>query len=201
MDETEIIASFCRRLKDLRLQSNLTLEELAQRSGVSISTISKIENQQQSPSFETVLRVSRALKINFIHMLEPPPEKPANMARRVITRAAQAPKYPSEYYDYLAHATELAAKTMVPLVMRVKTRSLPPREEWSVHDGEEFVYVLEGTLELHTEQYAPTILRQGDSCYLDSTMRHAYLSKGKTDATIIAICLSIRPFPEDGQEF
>lgn len=196
MDETDIIAAFCRRLKDLRLSNGLTLDDLAQQSGVSISTISKIENQQQNPSFETVLRVSRALKINFIHMLEPPPEKPANMARRVITHAAQAPKYPSEYYDYLAHATELSAKTMVPLVMRVKSRSVPPLEEWSVHDGEEFVYVLDGTLELHTEQYAPATLHKGDSCYLDSTMRHAYVSKSKADASIIAICLSIRPFPE-----
>jgi transcriptional regulator with XRE-family HTH domain len=194
MDEAAIITAFCQKLKSLRQAKELTLEELCQLSGVSVSTISKIENQQQKPSFETVLKVSRALHINFVHMLETPAAPPRNMARRVITRAQTAPEYKSDFYTYTAHGTELSNKTMVPLLMQIKTHELPPREDWSVHDGEEFVYVLDGVVELHTEQYAPAILEKGDSCYLDSTMRHAYVSKSAGEATVLAICLSIVPF-------
>ncbi len=196
IDEADIIVSFCKRLKNLRQSNNLTLDELAQKSGVSISTISKIENQQQKPSFETVLRVARALHINFIHMLEEPPEQKLHMARRVITRAADAPSYEGEFNNYVTHAAELSNKTMVPLLMSVKARSVPPLQDWSVHDGEEFVYVIDGEIELHTEQYSPVILKRGDSCYLDSTMRHAYVSRSKKAASIMAVCLSIKPFAD-----
>lgn len=194
MDEAELINLFCLRLKSLRQSKDLTLDELSRLSGVSIATISKIENQQQKPGFETILKISRALHINFVHMLEPEPAAPPKMARRVITRAAQAPVYASGIYGYAAHATELAQKAMVPLVMQIKTAIVPPAGEWSVHDGEEFAYVLHGAIILHTEHYAPTVLQQGDSCYFDSTMRHAYVRQGPGKATVLSVCLSIMPF-------
>jgi transcriptional regulator with XRE-family HTH domain len=196
LDEAQIIASFSQRLKTIRRSNNLTLDELSQKSGVSISTISKIENQQQKPSFETVLRVSRALQINFLQMLETPELPQPNIARRAVTRAAQAPRYASEYYDYEAHATEISHKKMTPLIMHVKSRALPPLADWSIHDGEEFLYVLEGAVELHSEHYAPALLKKGDSCFFDSTMRHAYVRKSGHSAKVLAMCLTIVPFPE-----
>jgi transcriptional regulator with XRE-family HTH domain len=196
IDEAKIIASFCTKLKTIRLGNSLTLDELARKSGVSISTISKIENRLQKPSFETVLRVARALQINFIHMLDPPAPPPAHLARRVITRAADAPIYESAYYTYAVHAAELSHKRMAPLLMRIKTRCPPPPDEWSTHDGEEFVYVIEGAVALHSEHYAPAYLNTGDSTYLDSTMRHAYIATGPADALVMAVCLSIKPFAD-----
>lgn len=193
MDEAALITEFCEKLKSIRRAKDLTLDDLARASGVSISTISKIENQQQKPGFETVLKIARALHINFVHMLEPPQAAPAKMARRVVTRAAQAPIYDGAYYTYAAHATELANKTMVPLLMRIRNSTLPPPEDWSVHDGEEYAHVMEGTVELHMEHYAPVRLARGDSCYFDSTMRHAYVAVGG-EAVVLSICLSIVPF-------
>lgn len=193
MDEARLITAFCQQLKSLRQSQELTLDELSQRSGVSISTISKIENQQQKPSFETVLKISRALKINFVHMLEPPTSEPLKLARRVVTRADEAPVYNSDYYRYAAHATDLANKTMVPLVMHINSPEPPPVQDWSVHGGEEFAYVIQGDVVLYTEQYAPVLLAKGDSCYSDSTMRHAYAAPNG-DAIVLSICLSIKPF-------
>jgi transcriptional regulator with XRE-family HTH domain len=189
MDEDTIIATFCQKLKTLRLANGLTLEELGEMSGVSISTISKIENRQQKPSFETVLRVARALRINFVQMLESP-STPRHMARRTITRAAEAPNLQGDLYTYATHASEITNKAMIPSLIRVRTREVPPADQWSTHHGEEFIYVLSGTLEFHTEEYAPAILNQGDSCYLDSTMRHAFVSKGEDDAVVLSIFLS-----------
>jgi len=189
MDEDTIIATFCQKLKTLRLSNGLTLEELGEMSGVSISTISKIENRQQKPSFETVLRVSRALRMNFVHMLEAP-ASPGHMARRTITRAGTEPKLQGELYTYATHAAEITNKAMIPTVMTIRSRDVPPADQWSTHYGEEFIYVLSGTLEFHTEEYAPAILNQGDSCYLDSAMRHAFVSTGEGDATLLSVFIS-----------
>lgn len=194
MSEADFVAAFSRELKSLRLSNGLTLEELSRASEVSVSTISKIENLQQKPSFETALRVARALKVNFVQMMEGPGLANAGMARRAVTRAGEAEAFRSDYYTYDVHATEIARKIMVPLVMRIRTRVAPPPADWSIHDGEEFIYVTKGTVELHTEQYSPAVLNQGDSCYFDSTMRHAFVSKGDGDAEILSICLSIKPF-------
>ena len=56
------------------------------------------------------------------------------------------------------------------------------------HTGEEFVYVLEGEIEVHTELYAPFILRAGESVYLGSSMGHAYLAKSDRLCRIIGVC-------------
>jgi transcriptional regulator with XRE-family HTH domain len=202
MVESEIIAAFSAKLKSLRLGKGLTMEELAASSGVSVATISKIEKHQQKPAFETVLRVARALQINFVQMVEEESGPPARyMARRVLTEPDGAVEYDGEFYKYFIHSGELKQKAMVPLVMRIKTREVPPMADWSTHEGEEFLYVLSGIVEIHTGEYTPKILRQGASCYFDSTMRHAYVSKGEQDAVILTVCLSIKPFPEmvDGE--
>ena len=196
MDEADIVAALSQKLKSLRLLNNFTLDELAQLSGVSISTISKIENGQQRPSFETVLRLARALKINFVQLLEPSASKPLQLARRIVTRGPDAPVYSSQWYTYHTHSAELTRKAMVPFVMQIKTRKAPPLDEWSIHEGEEFIYVVEGILELHSEHYAPAILNKGDSCYLDSTMRHAFVSKSEADAIVLSVCRSVIPSTE-----
>jgi len=192
MDEDTIIATFCLKLKTLRLANGLTLEELGEMSGVSISTISKIENRQQKPSFETVLRVARALRINFVHMLEPTANG-RSMARRTVTRAGSEPILQSDHYTYANHAAEITHKAMIPTVMTVRTREVPPADQWSTHYGEEFIYVLSGTIEFHSEEYAPATLNQGDSCYLDSAMRHAFVSTGEGEATLLSVFVSSPP--------
>jgi len=199
MDEATIVAAFAQKLKSLRLLNGLTLDELGRLSNVSISTISKIENGQQRPSFETVLRIARVLKINFVQLLEParPAEaQSSNLARRIVTRGPDAPIYASQWYSYHTHSAELTRKAMIPFLMQIKTRELPPLDEWSIHDGEEFIFVIEGVLEFHTEHYAPALLNKGDSCYLDSTMRHAFVSKGEADAMILSVCRSVVPFTD-----
>ena len=197
MKESDFVAKFSRDLKALRQSHGLTLEELSQRSSVSIATISKIEHLQQKPSFETALRIARALKINFVQMMEGPGLPNSGMARRSITRAGTGDAFRSDYYTYNVHAPEIVQKIMVPLVMNIRTHSVPPVEDWSIHDGEEYIYVIEGILEFHCEQYSVAVLHPGDSCYFDSTMRHAFVSQGKGDAVILSVCLSIKPFAKE----
>ena len=58
----------------------------------------------------------------------------------------------------------------------------------SSHPGEEFTFVVEGSIEVHTQLYRPVVLRQGDYIYLSSTMPHAYINKGPGEAQILTVC-------------
>jgi hypothetical protein len=56
------------------------------------------------------------------------------------------------------------------------------------HSGEEFILVIEGQVEVHTELYAPLVLSKGESAYIDSTMGHAYIAKGDGPCRIVGVC-------------
>ncbi|WP_299864851.1 helix-turn-helix domain-containing protein [uncultured Roseobacter sp.] len=181
-------------IKTRRLARAWTLEELSERSGVSIAAISKIEKGQSSPSFETILKITRPLQVNFVDMLDGNSSTPESSARLISTTASDIEHYHTDFYDYHVHSGALKRKAMIPLQMTVRTRDVPPPEDWSTHSGEEFVLVLSGKLELHTEQYATMTLAQGESCYFDSTMPHAFVSATDEPTEILSMCLSIKPF-------
>jgi uncharacterized RmlC-like cupin family protein len=79
------------------------------------------------------------------------------------------------------------------MVVTVRARSLEDVGEMWSHVGEEYIYVLSGSLTLLTALYEPTELHPGDSVYIDSTMPHAYLSSGDADAEILVNCSSATP--------
>lgn len=182
-----------------RLARGWTLDDLSKRSGVSIAAISKIEKGQSKPSFETLLKIARCLQMNFVDVMEGgTPTSKGVTARLISTKTGQVEKYQTANYEYKVHSTALTHKVMVPLQMTIHNRKPPPLEEWSTHDGEEFIYVLKGDLQFYTEHYAPLTLTPGESCYLDSTMRHAFVASGEGDTEILSVCLSIRPFETHG---
>jgi mannose-6-phosphate isomerase-like protein (cupin superfamily) len=91
-------------------------------------------------------------------------------------------------YDHYYLCNEIVHKGLVPMFGRVKSRTLEEFGALSTHPGEEFTYVLEGTIEVHTKLYRPVLLSKGDHIYLDSTMPHAYLNKGAGEALILTVC-------------
>ena len=86
---------------------------------------------------------------------------------------------------------ELRHKRMVPTVTRVRAKSIEEFGELVHHPGEEYIYVLQGPVEIHTEFYEPVVLQTGESIYIDSTMGHAYVApKGHDEALLLGICSS-----------
>ncbi|WP_162912893.1 XRE family transcriptional regulator [Rhodospirillaceae bacterium SYSU D60014] len=179
------------RIRRLRRQQNVTLAELSERSGVPLSTLSKIENAQvKKTSADNLFKIARGLSVLFDTLVERRPVATVAAGRRVITRGPSAEGYCTEIYDYFAHSTDLLKKRMVPLRIHVKTRDIPELQDWSHHDGEEWVFVSKGAIDLHTEHYAPVRLEEGDSAYFDSAMRHCYVNAGKGVADILSVCLA-----------
>lgn len=189
--------TFGSHIKSLRQERKWTLEQLSAKTGLSISAISKIENGQVSASFDTRVKIGHAFGQSFGQLHRMPQTRQVATGRRTFTRAGEGMRFHTAAYDYNVHSTELTFKGMIPLVMRIKAREVAPIEEWSSHEGEEFIYVTGGTVELHTEFYAPLRLSAGDSAYIDSTMRHAFVSVDDNDAEMLSICMTERlQFPE-----
>jgi transcriptional regulator with XRE-family HTH domain len=174
------------RLKEFRRTRDQTLAEVSKATGVSISALSKIENSQISPSFDIMKRICDGLGVTIEDFVRPGP-KGLVSGRKTTTRRDEGDLFKSGQYDYRAHASELSRKSMVPLEILVRARSVEEFDHWSQHRGEEFVYVLRGAIEVHTEHYAAFRLERGESAYFDSSMRHLYVSVSREDARVLSV--------------
>lgn len=174
------------RLKEVRRSLGRTLADISEATGVSISNLSKIENNQISPSFDIIKRICDGLGLSIEDMVRPG-EKSVVSGRKTTTRDGEGEHFTSGQYDYRAHASEISRKAMVPLELLVRARSVDEFDHWSQHRGEEFVYVLSGAIEIHTEHYAPFRLGRGESAYFDSSMRHLYISVSQEDAHVLSV--------------
>lgn len=175
-----------KRLRAIRRDRGATLAEVSAVTGVSISALSKIENALISPSYDILKRIADGLELPIEEMVSAG-RKGTVSGRKALTRIGEGARFRSEQYEYRAHADEISRKGMVPLEMVIRARSIEEFDHWSQHSGEEFVYVLAGSIEVHTEHYEPFRLRSGESAYFDSGMRHLYLSLETEDARVLSI--------------
>ncbi len=178
-----------------RQAQGLTLKEVSQRSGLAISTLSKVENGQMSLTYDKLLALSDGLRVNVATLFETPASTRPRTAttRRSVSRRGEGRAVQTEWYDYLYQFTDLARKRMIPIMAEFHARSLEEFGELIHHGGEEYCYVLAGRVAVHTEFYAPDMLEPGDGIYLDSTMGHAYLNAGEEPARAIVVCSGVDP--------
>jgi transcriptional regulator with XRE-family HTH domain len=178
-------------LRALRKERGWTLAEVARRTGFSIPTLSKVENNRLSLSYDKLIRLSEGLDVDIAQLFSPAAEFPGAgvvFGRRSVNRRGDGELLPTQNYDYRYLSTDLTHKKFIPIVTEVRARSPEQFGELVRHTGEEFVYVLEGEVEIRTELYAPLVLSAGESAYLDSSMGHAYLAKGDGPCRLLAVC-------------
>lgn len=182
--ETEIdIGS---RIKQFRKRAKLTLNQASERTGVAISTLSKIERGELSPTLGTLQRVAKGLSFD-ISSLFAPPLRPERAARQATTRAGEGRHYSTAVASHLCLSTELASKKMLPFRTTVLARSTSDYDGWIYHPGENFMFVLSGTVLFYSEFYEPVELNVGDSFYYDGSMGHFTVAKGEEKTEILWI--------------
>ena len=188
------------RLRSIRFERKLTLQAASKLCGVGLSTLSKIETGQAAPAYGTLKRIAEGLDLSFEELISG--DRPeATTARRTITRDRNILKFKSNRYDYRVHASELANKAMVPLEMEIHARESPEPGDWSQHDGEEFIFVISGEIEVRLSDYAPFKLKEGQSAYIDSRMRHAFIACGPGSARMLSICYDPKHKQRTAEEF
>nr|WP_325252127.1 XRE family transcriptional regulator [Amylibacter sp.] len=179
------------RVKSLRKSRQLTLAQLSDISGVAVSTISKIENGALSPTLDKILRLAGGLELTIGQLIGEETlgsETAAPNSRFQPARLADAVQIDTPNYEYNYLCSELINKRLVPIRATIKAGSLQEFGPLEQHGGEEFLFVLEGDIEVHSEFYAPLSLSKGEGVYLDSSMGHAYVNKTDTQAEVICIC-------------
>lgn len=188
-------------IREKRLSAGLSLLELADRVGVAMSTMSKIENGKLSTSFERLESISRALNADLSELLGQLPTMPQAAAqltfgmRRSVTHPDDSSLVDAGTYLEWYHAPDLLNKRFQPLVAEILLEDVAEYGPFTHHSGEEFNYVLEGEMEFHTEIYAPVRLKAGSSIYFDAEMKHAHTRVGKATCRIIGIlCPRAEPF-------
>ena len=181
-----------RILKELRAHRNWTLREMSERSGIPVSTLSKVENDRLTLTYDKILQLSENLEIRISELFaEAEPAEENVTARRSIGRLDDAIRVTTPNYDYYYLCTELRRKRMVPVLTRIRAKSLSEFGDLVSHAGEEYIHVLEGTIVVHTEFYDPVTLKTGEAIYIDSNMGHAYVAAEECDeALVLGVCSS-----------
>lgn len=180
-------------ITDLRAQKGWTLKEMSQKSGIPVSTLSKVEHDRLSLTYDKLQQLGDRLDISMADLFaEPNPVSASTvLGRRSIGTIDRAVRVDTPNYEYFYVCTELRHKRMVPVVTRVHVQSIEAFGPLVRHPGEEFIYVIEGTLLVYTEFYDPVELRPGESMYIDSGMGHAYVcADGTREALIIGVMSS-----------
>ena len=176
-------------LREERLRRGWTLGEVGARTGLPVSTLSKIENDKISLTYDKLARLSQALEIDISRLFggQDAPQETVS-GRRSITRANAGRSIDTENYGHRYLAADLLNKSFIPVVAEIRTRSLQEFGELITHEGEEFAYVLEGAVDLYTSMFAPVRLNAGDSIYFDSAIGHAYLAASDGPCRVLSIC-------------
>jgi transcriptional regulator with XRE-family HTH domain len=186
-------------IRSVRTQNGWTLREMSKKVGIPLSTLAKVETDKLSLTYDKLQQLSSRLGMTmteFLGLGEPPAaeaSRPVVSGRRSLAGAENTVRVTTPNYDYQYLCADLRQKRMVPILVRLHSHDIAEFGELVKHKGEEFVYVLEGTIEIHLEFYTPVTLTAGQGIYLDSTMEHAYLAKDCESALVLAVCSSEDP--------
>ncbi len=180
-------------MKSIRSRNGWTLKEMSAKSGIPVSTLSKVEHDRLTLSYDKLQQLSQRLNIRMSDLFaeDDGDNAPRVTGRRSIGTIDQAVRVTTDNYDYHYLCTDLRQKRMIPIITRIRAHSAREFGDLVRHQGEEFIFVLEGEVEIHTEFYDPVALKTGQGIYLDSSMGHAYVvAGGYEEALVLGVCSS-----------
>ena len=179
------------KIKGLRETKNLSVEEIAERSGLTVDQISSIENDQTLPSLGPLIKIARALGVRLGTFMDN-----NDALGPVVCRAADHEKESSisfsngatdarKHMEYHPLAQQKAGRHMEPFVIDINPED-SPEFQLSAHEGEEFIYVMQGDVEIVYGKDTYT-LHEGDSIFYDSIVKHHVHGAPGKSAKILAV--------------
>lgn len=174
------------RIRTVRKAKSITLKQLSARSKVSIATLSKIETGKVTGSFNTIYKIARGLEVLVTSILNPVADELAGEESvRVVTRSDRD-QHPTQIYRYQLLANRNRGE-LTPYVIEVLTDQLPDPVDWSLHAGEEVIYVLSGAIDLYVENRQRIPLQTGDSAVFNCGLRHAFVRTSESPARLLSV--------------
>ena len=183
----------------LRKENNWTLRQMSEKVGIPLSTLAKVEADKLSLTYDKLQKMTSRLGMSMTEFLAQTGSAPRGasappvMARRSLTTENTSIRITTSNYDYEYLCADLREKRMVPILTRIRAHNLAEFGEPVKHRGEEFIYVLEGSIEVHLQYYTTVTLKAGQGIYIDSTMGHAYVAKDCESALVLGVCSGEAP--------
>lgn len=180
------------RIKRLRLKKSMGLVELGKHTGLSASFLSQLETGRVVPTLRNLARIAMVFSKDLSYFFESEPQAMFRVHRRkervrLPQTGVDEPTYFFESLGYMVpdrHMDPYFAQ-FIPL-----DKNLEPRAH--MHPGFEFLYILEGELELHHGEHHAT-LEPGDAVYFDASTPHSYVCSGKKPADVLIVTMHQPP--------
>jgi len=182
-----------KKIRELRKKAGFILQDLSDLTGLSKPLLSQIEKEVISPPIATLLKISKALNVNISFFFQDGDrEEKVVLVRRDESKVLDSRYYGREesgyYYEALAY--KKSKKYMEPFLVEFKKKKVEKLSYFS-HEGEEFIYLLEGVLEFRTEDQH-YVLYPGDSLYFESSILHAYRALERKNAKALTVVYPVR---------
>jgi len=180
------------RVKQVREKRELSLKDVSQRTGIDEITLQHIEEGSLMPPLGTVIKLAKALEMKMGYFISGDEEKPYTIVRSQDRKAIS--RFDSRKGKHYGYAYESLApykkdRHMEPFLVTLEPAST--EMERSTHDGQEFIFVLNGKMEVRLEETI-YILEPGDAIYYDSTVPHLVKCHGAETTKILAVLYSER---------
>jgi transcriptional regulator with XRE-family HTH domain len=188
--ENQSRLELAQRVKALRETRGLTIQTVAARSGLAISTISKIERGLMAPTYDRFTRLAVGLGVDVSELFSSQGDR-FETGTCAVVRNGEFGFLKTENYTYEMLFPEIRGKSMVPIMGTLKPREKMQFDRMVHHPGEEFLMVLEGEVIVQMEGKTDIYLSQGDALYFDSGRGHLYASVGDKPARILVVCTGL----------
>lgn len=179
-----------KKIRQLRETQKMTVEQLAESSNSSVELIEQLENGALVPSLTPLLKLARALGVRLGTFLDDMPQSGpvivrAGQSENVVRFSGKTEQPKESALDFYSLASDKADRHMEPFIIDIKV-SPEESHKLSSHEGEEFIYVLAGEIEIFYGKEVHS-LSEGDSIYYDSIVPHDLHTAGAEDAKILAV--------------
>jgi len=186
--KTEAAASHGQNLRATRESRGFTLQELAEKTEIDAETLQQLEAGETYLPLGQVIKLSKALSLKMADVISPG-EEPFTIVRagdRTSFARFGKSRQASHGYEYESLAPNKKDRVMEPFIVTLHPAA---GDEPSSHDGQEFIYVMEGEMEVWIDDFRD-VLKPGDSVYYDSTSTHLVKAHGDKPAKILAVLVS-----------
>ncbi len=188
----DIQANVGLRVKEVRENRGLSLEDVSLRTDIDVSLLEQIEEDTVSPPLGVVIKLAKALEMKMGYFISGADVRPYTIVRgsdRKIVSRYDSKKGKHYGYEYESLAPHKKDRHMEPFLVTLEPAET--EEERSTHDGQEFIYVLEGVMEVRLGEEIH-ILEPGDAIYYDSTVPHLVKCHGQKTTRILAVLYAER---------
>jgi transcriptional regulator with XRE-family HTH domain len=175
------------RVRQVREKKGLSLEDIFKRTDIDVTLLSQIEEGEVAPPLGTIIKLAKALEMKMGFFISGKEDQAYTIVRReerkTVSRydAKRAKHYGYEYKSLAPHKKN---RHMDPFLVTLEPSGT--EEERSAHDGQEFIFVLHGEMEVRLEKEIH-VLVPGDAIYYDSTVPHLVKCHGEETTMILAV--------------